>query len=71
MSKEWEKKRIKRTEIQTSCQFITDSLRQYTFMCGKEDKYAFNQFLYCYYYHDYYLVNKASHFSTRKRCEEI
>ena len=51
---------------------MTDSFRQYTFMCAKEDKRAFiNQFLYCYYYHDYYLVCKASHILNTKRCEEI
>ena len=40
---------------------------KYTFMCAKEDKYAFNQFLYCYYYHDYYLVCKASHILNTKK----
>ena len=33
----------------------------------QEDKCAFNQFLYCYYYHAYYLVCKASHILNTKK----
>ena len=34
----------KKRNINIISQFITDSLRQYPFMCVKEDKYAFDQF---------------------------
>ena len=38
------KKKKKKRNLNIISQFITDSLRQYPFMCAKEDKYAFNQF---------------------------
>ena len=66
MSEEWETWKWKNKNLSIISQFNTDSIRQSTFMCEKEDKYAFNQFLYCYYYHDYYLVCKASHILNTK-----
>ena len=61
------KKKKKKRNLNIISQFITDSLRQYPFMCALEDKYAFNQVLYCYYYHDYCLVCKASHILNTKK----
>ena len=44
MSKEWGKRKRKNRNLNIISQFITNYLRQYTFACAEEDKYAFYHF---------------------------